>query len=145
MAVIAPKDVHTQVEDPSLLPYGILHPDRRFSQWGKLIMDHGGIDLSKKGGFALTGQFARWDEAVAVHPGEFLVLVSETGSRANHPPSFALIGVSDSQTPFVVDSKVISSTIDRSTVPDEQRAKAKNSKLYTFALYASIVFAQRAT
>lgn len=117
---------------------GYINYDSRFRAWAKVIGKSGDVDLSKTNGYSITSAFVNWGKSVAVQPGQFVVLSAESGSRARHSYSYAVIGVDADDKPFVVDDDAISAAVADATVPDAQRAKAANSDLYRIALYADV-------
>lgn len=113
-----------------------LSVDSRFKQWGKLVRSAGDVDLAKSNGYALSGPFAKWGSAVALEPGQFLVLSSETGSRARHDYDYALIGVNPAGEAESVARTAIDAAV--ATQSDAIRAKAANSRLYAMAVYCTV-------
>lgn len=111
-----------------------LTSDRRFRQWAKLIQSPAHTDLTKRGGYAITGPFASWAESVAVGVGHFIVLASETGTRGHHSYDYALVTIGPDDEPRLVTADELREVI--ATLPDQQRAAAQNSELYAFAAYA---------
>ncbi len=123
-----------------------LNNDSRYKSWAKLIRGPQDVDLGAKNGYSLTGPWVRWTESVALEPGQYLVCAAETGSRKNHTYDYALRTVDQA-------GEVINGEKDRYTAEEwvarcawateEQRARAKNSTLYSYALTASWEFAGR--
>lgn len=112
-----------------------LSSDSRFRRWGKTILSPQDIDLTKKNGYSLTGSFVQWGDAVALQPGQFLVLAAETGSRNYHDYHYALIGVGADGQPVQVSSSEIWEQIEGSRLTDAAKAAARNSILYSYAAY----------
>ena len=116
-----------------------LATDSRWRKWGKRINGLGQVDLSKSNGYSLTGEFVRWGESVALHPGQYLVLAAESGSAKYHEYSYRLIGVDADDQPIdlteQVDQVLVGAFESPVPVADEHRARAKNSWLYSAALY----------
>jgi hypothetical protein len=110
-----------------------LDTDSRFRRWGKLIRSADDVDLSAKNGYSLTGPWVRWDEAVALAPGQFLVAAGMTGSRRNCYYIYSLIDHEGRV--LKPDAPEVKEVVE--TLPDDQKAKALNSTLYAFAAYAA--------
>lgn len=108
--------------------------DSRFKAWAKVIASPAHVDLTKTNGYSLTGPFVNWGKSVAVGAGQFLVLAAESGSRANRTYKYALVRVNGADDSEVVSDEEIADAV--SSAPDDQRAKAINSPLYAFAVYA---------
>jgi len=113
--------------------------DSRWRHWGKTIRSNKDIDLTKAGGYSLTGPFVHFDKTLVLAPGEYLVCASERGSRNHHKYEFQLVeGGHEACHP--VPMKTISALIEARMdhVSEPQRAAARNSTLYAFALYVSL-------
>jgi hypothetical protein len=93
--------------------------------WGKLIRDLRDINLSARGGYALSGEFHRWGDAVAIEPGQYLVCCYGVWSQRG---SSRRIRVYDHAGERV---EIDQAAID--TLPDTVRANALNSALYRVA------------
>lgn len=117
-------------------PSNHLKSDDRFKQWGKLITA-ADIDLAQKNGYSIKGAWVKWGESVSLTPGKFLVCASETGSRASHSYDYALIDGNNVR----VDQDFRIAEHDRllaeGKITEEQRVNAKNSTLYSFALFVA--------
>lgn len=124
----------TSAMDP--LRNGFSH-DSRFKAWAKAIGKRSDLDLAAVNGYAIKSAFTNWGTSVALAPGQFVVLASETGSRARHDYQYALVGIDADDHPFVVDDATIAADLADATIPDAVRAKAANSKLYRIALYVA--------
>lgn len=115
--------------------------DPRWRQWAKRVDGPEHVDLKAKNGYSLTGPFVKWGQAVAMEPGQFLVVASEAGSAKHKAYTYALITVGDDDQPRQVSKDEIDEAV--AAAPDEQKAKALNSRLYAFAVYCSQQFALR--
>ncbi len=115
-------------------PSAHLKNDSRFRSWGKLVTS-ADIDLDQKNGYSVKGAWVKWDESVSLTPGKFLIVAAETGSRANHDYSYRLIDGNGQQ----VDGDFRIAEHDRlladGKITEEQLVKAKNSMLYSYALF----------
>ena len=116
-----------------------LRTDDRFRQWGKLIRSPRDFDLSKHNGYSLIGPWAEWGKSTAVAPGQFLVLASESGSRNRHSYHYALITVTADDVAAMVPDTDVDEVIAAADLLDAVRAKARNSRLYAYAVYASLL------
>jgi hypothetical protein len=114
-----------------------LSADSRFKRWGKLVRGPQDIDLQKRNGYSLTGPFVRWGEAVALEPGQFLVLAAESGSIKHHDYDYRLVGVNAAGEAEAIDPYPV---LDEAHLPDAVRAKVANSALYTIAAYCWVQY-----
>jgi len=101
--------------------------DSRFRFWGKIVS---GTDLSKKGGYALQGQFFNRGMAVAISPGAYVVVASETGSMKYHSYSFCLV---QNQNGNLVQIEPHIEEI-KNELPPQIYANALNNTLYAYAV-----------
>ena len=113
-----------------------LESDSRFKRWCKLIRSAADVDLSKKGGYALTAPFCKWSDTVAIGAGQFLVCSAETGSRAHHGYSYALVD----ETGKDIDieghvTNTVKAGFNDGLISETQLADALNSRLYLYAVF----------
>lgn len=117
-----------------------LENDSRFKSWGKKISGTCHVDLSKSNGYSLTGPWVRWDDAVSLGSGEYLVVAAETGSRASHDYKYRL--VVGGETPRRIEKSereaVISAACADGGVSESQNAQQQNNLLYSYALFISL-------
>ena len=119
-----------------------LTADSRFKSWGKKVTKSD-INLEEENGYALGGEWVRWDESVALGADEYLVIAAEVGSRKNKKYSFRFVRGGDECTLVSSTNKSdgigISMLIEEwascERITEQQYAKAKNSLLYKYALY----------
>jgi hypothetical protein len=119
-------------------PRDHLSSDARFRRWGKKIGGAADLNLAVKDGYALQGDWVRWDDAVALEPGEYLVLGCETGSRKNHRYHYALVEggveavreISQDEENALVEAALADRRIDQATY-----VKTCNNELYHVAVY----------
>jgi len=103
--------------------------DSRFKHWAKLI-GPAQIDLSKRNGYSLGGQWIRWTDQVSVVAPNYLVVAAETGSRKNHGYDYVLVGENG-----VVAQEEIDKVVAQAD--EGRRVAAHNSTLYAYALFIS--------
>lgn len=115
--------------------------DTRFKAWGKVIRGATDIALSGTGAYALGGGFVNWGSTVALAPGDFLVLASETGSRASRSYDYALVMATHGGAVTIPNASV-RETVAASALTDQIKASAANNTLYCYAAYASLSFTQ---
>lgn len=103
------------------------HAGRRARVWAKKVSRVEQINLSARGGYALDGPFVRWTEAVALHPGEYLVL--------SGPAKWTLATTRDGETVEAVPWDEITQLVGEGGLPDEVAAQAQNNQAYKLAAY----------
>ena len=119
-----------------------LTADSRFRSWGKKVTKSD-IDLEEENGYALGGEWVRWDESVALGADEYLVIAAEVGSRKNKKYGYRLVRGGDecalvastSKSDGIGISILIEEWLVCERITEQQYAKAKNSMLYAYALY----------
>lgn len=116
-----------------------LATDSRFRSWAKTIRSAKEIDLSKTGGYALTGEFVKFGSSIALNSGEYLVLAAESGSRKYASYDYRLVTVNGNGEAEWIKYSEIKETITQSDTCDEHKAKSLNSVPFAFALFASIM------
>lgn len=111
---------------------GVIDSDPRFKRWGKVVTS---VDLTKRGGYAIEGDFVKWGTSLALEPGQFLVLASETGSRANHSYTYGVVYVDKNGEVRAVDWHTFETEVKSLPLTDQQRANANNSDFYKLAVW----------
>jgi hypothetical protein len=119
-------------------PINHLDSDTRFRQWGKLIASPADIDLSQTNGYSLKGKWVKWSESVSLTLGRWLICASETGSAKYHSYKYALIDGDGNRIDNDNRVAALDSALEAGRITEDQRVKAKNSVLYSYALYISI-------
>ncbi len=119
-------------------PSDYLETDHRFRQWGKLICSKSDLDLSQSNGYSLRGQWVKWGESVSLQPGRWLIAASEYGSRASHSYHYRLIDGNGNIIDADNQIAVLDQALADGVITEDQRVKAKNSCLYSCALYISL-------
>jgi hypothetical protein len=125
-------------------PSQFLEQDSRFKSWGK-VFRASDFDADQEKGYAIKGKFVQRQESVALGDGEFLIVASETGSRANHCYVYALVmggptaviirRTGQNQVKADVWEEFLAKRSQ--AFGDQIIAKAQNSTLYRFGLFAA--------
>jgi len=110
--------------------------DSRFKRWGKTVRSVADVDLTKNNGYALVSPFLNWGSVEVMQPGQYVVLAAEVGTRAHAKYQYALCRVTESGLERVSDEE-LAVVKDNPEIPEEYRAKALASTLYTYALYCA--------
>lgn len=118
-------------------PSDHLEYDKRFRQWGKLVTATD-IDLNQTNGYSLQGDWVKWTASVTLTPGRYLVVASEYGSMKYHSYHYCLIDGNGNHVDKDAKVAVIDAALVSGRITEEQRVKAENSVLYSYALYISL-------
>jgi hypothetical protein len=122
-----------------------LERDTRFKAWGKIIRNAGHVDLSKTQGYALAGEWVRWDEEVSLNENEFLVVASEIGSIKNHDYKYRLIegaGAGKEARRISKEERhaLIEAAFAQKLIDEPLLVKHRNAVLYSYAVYCHLRF-----
>jgi len=118
--------------------------DSRYKAWGKKVTADRVNLTARSGGFALGGDWAKWDDSVAIGNGEYLVVAAETGSRKSHSYRYRLIAGGEVARLIEEAERqaVIAAALAAGDITEGDMARQENDRLYEYALYISLVCSQ---